>query len=728
MTVKNLTVIPQELRSLPQWVNWRWEQRMNPTTGELVWTKPPYQTNGQHAESDNPATWTTFEKALAAYESGKFDGIGFVVTDKDPFSGVDLDHCVNAETRAVEEWAMKIVRQLDSYTEISPSGTGLRIFIRAKLPPKDRKIGNFECYEWGRYLTTTGDHVPGTPFAIEQRQVEMDQVHTEVFAERNSRKTNSNSNGQSSHVTPILVDDDFLNKAFAAKNGNAIWRLFHGDITGYGSQSEADLALCSHLGFYTGPDPGKLDRLFRGSDLFRPKWDDQHGSSTYGAMTISKALDGGREFYSNGHGANDYEPSFAAPSKAVAKWPEPMAEEAFQGIAGHVVRAIEPHTEAGPEALLVNFLEAFGNAVGNGPHAIAEADRHGCNLNAVLVGETSKGRKGSSWGHVRELFRQVDADWTDNHILAGLSSGEGLIWAVRDPTEKTEAVKEKGKLTGENVTYESDPGISDKRLLVMEPEFASVLQVMRRDSNTLSAIIRQAWDSGTLRTLTKTNPAKATGAHISIVGHITRDELLRHLSATESANGFGNRILWLCARRARVLPEGGGQPSYGRLLEELRSALIRAKNMGLIERDEQSRAAWSEVYPDLSNGYPGLFGAITGRAEAQVLRLSVLYAALDGSQLIQIEHLEAALAVWQYCEASARYIFGDATGDPTADRIMEALANGEMDRTAIYYLFGKHVSSERIGQALAMLCSANLVRVERRESDGGRPREVWLLA
>lgn len=419
----------------------------------------------------------------------------------------------------------------------------------------------------------------------------------------------------------------------------------------------------------------------------------------------------------------------SSPTSATSKWPAPMAAEAFHGLAGDVVRTIEPHTEASREALLINFLVAFGNAVGGNPHAVAEADRHGTNLNAVLVGETSKGRKGSSWGHVRRLFCLADPEWEDNRIMGGLSSGEGLIHAVRDPIEKTEVVREKGMPTKETITYEADPGVEDKRFLVVEPEFASVLQVMARETNTLSAIIRQAWDSaGILRTMTKNSPAKATGAHISIVGHITRDELLRHLGETEAANGFGNRFLWICTKRARSLPEGGGQPDYHRLVECLHNALTLARQMEQVDRDDQARAAWAAVYPDLSEGQPGLFGAITNRAEAQVLRLSVLYAALDSSQSIQLPHLEAALAVWQYAEASARYIFGDAIGDSVADRILEALANGEMDRTTMSHLFGRHMKSDRIGQALAVLQAAKRVEVERQESDGGRAREVWRLA
>jgi hypothetical protein len=313
--------------------------------------------------------------------------------------------------------------------------------------------------------------------------------------------------------------------------------------------------------------------------------------------------------------------------------------------------------------------------------------------------------------------------------MGGLSSGEGLLWAVRDPIQRTEAVREKGKPTGETVTYEIDPGVTDKRLLVVEPEFASVPQVMGREKNTLSAILRQAWDStGILRTMTKNSPAKATGAHISIIGHITKDELGRHLTEAEAANGFGNRFLWICTKRAQFLPEGGGQPDYSSLVQYLHNSLELARQMEPLQRDDQARAVWADIYRKLSSDRPGLFGCITSRAKAQVLRLSVLYAAIDGSQVVKLPHLEAALAVWEYAEASARHIFGNKTGDEVADRILDALANDEMDRTAMYYLFGKHVKSERINGALDMLKSLGLVKMESRDSDGGRPREVWMLS
>lgn len=418
--------------------------------------------------------------------------------------------------------------------------------------------------------------------------------------------------------------------------------------------------------------------------------------------------------------------SVSTPTTEDTTWPKPMAPEAYYGLAGDVVRGIEPHTEADPSALLVNFLVYFGNAVGNGPHASAEAARHGTNLDVVLVGETAKGRKGSSRGHIHELFKRVDPTWTDTRIWGGMSSGEGLIWAVRNPIEKTDAIKERGRHTGEYETTIIDQGVTDKRLLVYEPEWASVLRVMSRDSNTLSTQIRQAWDSGTLRTMTKNNPAVATGAHISILGHITKDELLRYLTDVEAGNGFGNRILWICTRRAQVLPEGGGTPDYSLLVQRLHDALEQAKIIGRIERDTEAKIAWAAVYEELSDGKPGLFGAITARAEAQVLRLTVLYAVMDGSLVISLPHLKAAMAVWEYAEASAQYIFGNATGDPIADRILTALRHGEMTRTAISYLFQKNVSATRIQQALNLLLSAKRARFEMRSGDG-KPVEVWMV-
>lgn len=410
-------------------------------------------------------------------------------------------------------------------------------------------------------------------------------------------------------------------------------------------------------------------------------------------------------------------------------WPT-LKPEALYGLAGEAVKTIEPHSEADLTALLVNCLAYFGNVIGDGPHFTVEGIKHSLRIFPVYVGETSKGRKDTSHGRIRGLFSTVDPDWVRDNILSGLSTGEGLIWSVRDFIEKTEPIREKGKITGYQKVI-VDEGISDKRLLALESEFAKILRVIGREGNTLSAIIRQAWDSGSLRVLTKTSPCKATGAHISILGHITKEELLRYLDSTEAGSGFGNRFLWLCVKRSKCLPEGGGYIDLAPLAERLKQAIAFARTVSEIKRDGEAREVWHAVYPTLSDGKPGLFGALTSRAEAYAMRLACIYALLDLSPVIKRVHLEAGLALWDYVEESVKYIFGSATGDPIADRILSATKHnpGGLGRSEIYSsLFGRNTRAERIDKAVGLLLSRGDVEVEQRRTEGAkRPTEFLRL-
>ena len=407
-------------------------------------------------------------------------------------------------------------------------------------------------------------------------------------------------------------------------------------------------------------------------------------------------------------------------------WPE-LLPVALHGLAGRYVRKIEPHTEADPAGILVQLLVMVGNLIDRGPHFRVEADEHHLNLFAVLVGESSKGRKGVSAGQAKRLLHAVDPDWCERRIQHGLSSGEGLIWAVRDAIEKVEP-GEGGNGTAENRTVVLDPGEEDKRLLTLESEFASTLRVLKRDGSTLSATIRNAWDSGHLSVLTKNSPARATGAHISIIGHITRTELLRYLDSTEAANGFGNRFLWCCVRRSKFLPEGGAAHSvdFDPEIQELKRCITFARQTGEVKRDDDARDLWAEVYPGLSEGQPGLLGSMIGRAEAQAMRLACLYALLDRSEKVRTEHLLAALALWTYCEQSARWIFGSASGDPNVDRVLQTLREHPdgLTRTEISGRFSRHLQGQEIARALMVLEKQGLA-FQKKESTGGRPTERW---
>ena len=405
----------------------------------------------------------------------------------------------------------------------------------------------------------------------------------------------------------------------------------------------------------------------------------------------------------------------------VTSWPV-LGREAYHGLPGDIVRSIEPHSEADPVAVLANLLCAFGNAISRGAYFRVGTDEHHLKLNIGLVGPTSKGRKGQSEGHARKLMHAVEPAWEEERVVSGLSSGEGLIYEVRD---EVWGVDDNGN------PILKDAGVSDKRLLVSEPELARVLKVMNRETNTLSPIVRQAWDGGRLRVMTRTNPMKATDAHISIIGHISKEELVRYLAESEAASGFANRFLWLLVRRSKALAFGGQWHlvDTAPLIKGLSEALEFDKNIGEIAWGESARGPWEEVYGQLSEGEPGLFGAVVGRAEAQVVRLAALYAVMDCSKAVEFEHLAAALALWDYAENSARYIFGDATGDPVADAIIEALgASGEdgMSRTEIRDLFRRHKSADRINEALVLLLKAGRVR-RTFEDTGGRPTERWFL-
>ena len=397
-------------------------------------------------------------------------------------------------------------------------------------------------------------------------------------------------------------------------------------------------------------------------------------------------------------------------------WPAPPRIAAFTGLAGEIVSAIEPHSESDPLAILAQLLVCFGSAIGRGAHYAVEATEHHANEFALLVGPSAKARKGSSWDHVQRIFQEVDPDWAERRIVSGLSSGEGLIWSVRDPD------------TAARARASDDEHDQDKRLLVLEAEFASVLKMVARDGNTLSPVVRCAWDGKPLQALTKNSPARATGAHIAIVGHITADELVRLLNATEAANGFLNRFLLLGVRRSKLLPEGGSidQVHWEPLLSRLRAALHSARQARRLSFDEHARRRWWELYPALTEPQAGLAGAVCARAEAHVVRLALIYALLDRSDEIGLAHLKAALALWDYAASSARWVFGDTLGDPLADEIYRALLEEPdgLTRSQLRDLFSRNRRSKDIAQALERLAATGRIHAERQQQRG-RPAELW---
>ncbi len=293
------------MKDRPQCVRWDFGWRKD------KWTKVPYRPSGKKAEPDNPRTWSKFDSARSYWtEDGEsrgeeYAGIGYMFAEDDSYTGIDLDDAIDGETKQLKPWAQPIVDQLNSYTEISPSGTGVKIWVNASKPSNDRsrtkyENGEIEVYDLGRYFAVTGEHWPGTPRTIEERQAEVDALYQQFFAKPEKKKSQRDTKRTRipQQETRSLADDELIEKATAAKNGDEFARLFAGDTSDYnGDESAAEQAFCNMLAFWTNKDTGQMDRIYRSSALFRDKWDEKRGESTYGQRTINEACDFVQETY-----------------------------------------------------------------------------------------------------------------------------------------------------------------------------------------------------------------------------------------------------------------------------------------------------------------------------------------------------------------------------------------------------------------------------------------------
>lgn len=421
-----------------------------------------------------------------------------------------------------------------------------------------------------------------------------------------------------------------------------------------------------------------------------------------------------------------------APALAAAERPPaPMAPEARFGFVGNYIDTIGPYSESDPNADIAHLLVGFGNAVGRSPYIGVGPEQHRANENLLIVGNSSTARKGTSWSWARRVLTSADPNW---RTTQGLVSGEGLIYHVRDERyEKKKSRKDEiDRADADGYVMELvDEGVADKRLAPVETEFATVLKAMGRDSNTLSPVLRQAWDGLDLSTLAKNSPTKATAPHISVIAHITTAELKSLLSDVDAASGFGNRFAFCYATRSKSLPEGDMPPEADmRLLtSDLRSALEAARATGEVRRTPAARELWAEVYPTLTAGNEGLYGALTARAAPHVLRFSLIYALLAGENTVREEDLRGALAVWDYFAGTAGYLFGNESGDPLAEKIhrflIQAGRNGRTRDAIGSDLLQRHRTKDEIDRALEALADAGRAFVKTDKQTGGRPAEIW---
>lgn len=373
-----------------------------------------------------------------------------------------------------------------------------------------------------------------------------------------------------------------------------------------------------------------------------------------------------------------------------------ISDAAFHGLIGEIVKKIDPYTEASPAAILLQLLVTFGAYVRRGPHFIVASDRHYARLFVVIVGPSATGRKGTSWGHVQEIFQQIDPEWFRASFRNGMSSGEGIISQFVEVHPKTGVARP----------------IPDRQLLIFESEFARVLLNFRRLGNNLSTILRSAWDDQPLSSLTK-NSMVADDTHVCIIGHITKEELRRTLIGVERSNGFANRFLYAYVNRSKELSFGDRMPSFR--IAHLISSLKTAGEWARQQREITFSARCKEVWPHLvvpSEGLSESIRPLLSRTESQLKRVALTYALADRKNEIDLPHVAAAMAVIKFCEESTALIFERQS--PLIERIWRILdaKDAALSLTNLNASLGHNFARTEIETALRILERDSIIRID----------------
>lgn len=421
-----------------------------------------------------------------------------------------------------------------------------------------------------------------------------------------------------------------------------------------------------------------------------------------------------------------------SPEEILSDFPS-WDDKACPGLLGKFVKVATRKSEAHPAAVAVTFLVRFGIEVGHQPFYMIGDAKHHARLFTVLVGASSSSRKGTSIHPVNRLFDfkginiiyngnlNLNNNYFNNYksctVSPGpLSTGEGLVYAVHDPIQEWKIDPK----TNQGSYVIKDPGIQDKRLFVLEEEFAAALHCAKREGSTLSSFLRLAWDSGNIAPLTKSNKISTTNAHIGIVNHITLFELMNCLKDVDIFNGFANRFLWIYVNRPRKVsrPEGIPTKELTNLQLELFKIITQAQSLTEIKMSNSAYELWDTIYYNLSDNQPGIIGTILSRASAQLIRLSLIYALLDGKGEIAPEHINSAMALWSYAEQSVKCIFSSKSGNRITDKILSALSQKPHTLTELYSFFQCHINKDSLHASIQELIANGIIEKKEEKTPG----------
>jgi primase-polymerase (primpol)-like protein len=756
-----LAGIPTPLKSHANWVNWRLEEKFG---------KVPYVigTNfTKRAKTDDPSTWRDFATAIqtTAVINGT-EGIGFALGGKaENIIGLDIDGCRNPQTGEVALWAEQIIGELESYTEYTPSQTGVRVWITGKLP-RDQKVFKFdpsigfgekvqvEVYDAGRYFTVTGDQYFES---ADIHRCDLNPVYTmldelQKSHPRRSQPSTSNvcstvSDSASSGVVRVNPVGSAITSKYellmrGAPSGDKPFTLTDaaGNSVTYPDRSSADMAFCSLSAMEHGDDPDAIWTDYLNSAIVREKWTNREADFR---KTIAKAIKSViapeektqiKEVLNRGLSSLEtHEPRLVIRTaiKDLSKiqiydesFPKPLTAKSLHGILGSFVDISLPTTSASQEMLLYQMLPILGSYLGKKYFVPFGADRHYTALNVLAIGKTADG-KGQATHCVRNAMNAVDAFWEKRSIKQNPASGEALVRLAAGTG-----------LTG-----------STTRIALQISEMKNLFDAMNREGSTLSGQLRNVYDCDPVENerSDKKKSFLALDYLIGILGTITPRELREVMGNINWANGVANRFLWCIATRSKTLKTSRVIPDFSDWAERVKAlcALDREVNQEAFDYSKQGLELWDDWVDSLPEDDDDNLGLSQARVKPNCLRLASLYAQLDERRLqgwkIALEpiHVEAAIEiVTRSRESVAWYLEMGQSTKPTSTfadtdlmKLHVALAEKvrETGRAQISSTDVRNMFSRRSGAERDALCLAAKLHIEMRPGpSGGPPAKFWV--
>jgi hypothetical protein len=392
-----------------------------------------------------------------------------------------------------------------------------------------------------------------------------------------------------------------------------------------------------------------------------------------------------------------------------------LSEKALWGIGGEITKRLCENAESDPAGVIHQLYVFAGNIMGRKCYVEAESNKIFPNMYLLVVGDSSLGRKGTSYNLVKSVIEPELNDYLTQNVKSGLFSGQGLTFHLRDEIKDA-----KGSII--------DEGVKDKRLLVKEAEFASCLNAGKIDASILSTTLRDAYDSGNLSNLTKNSSLKATNPHVSIIGHITPTELSLKLSAVDIANGFANRFLFVFVERQKAIVNINEAKSdmLNGISWEIKNRIEYMKPNGRVRFSEEGLELWRKVYLALSVGCPGVIGSLNARATTHITKLSLIISILNQEEEISYNSLIAAIHLWQYCSDSINFLFANSLGDEALDTLYSMIQDRPegLSRSEIHSIYSRNRSKQGLSQMLKALESQGLIFSEKIKT-AGAPKELW---